>query len=67
MLFHVLPELSTWHPFRDKLKGIKRDALEGHDIRVVQVFPHNSLLAKQLQSLSGNGGLAGSCVNVIPL
>lgn len=37
-------QLSARHQFRDELKGIECDTLEGYNIRVVQVFQHNSFV-----------------------
>ena len=64
---YVVPELSTGHPFRDKLKRIERDTPERDDIWVVQALPHHGLFAKELQNLSGDGDLTGGCAGEIPL
>jgi len=67
ILLYIVPQLSTGHPFRDKLRGIERDPLERYDIWVIQVFPHHSLFAEQLRGLSGDGDSTGGWVNMIPL
>jgi hypothetical protein len=64
---YVVPELSTGHPFRDKLKRIECDTPERDNIWVVQAFPHHGFFAKQLQSLSGDNNLTGGCAGEIPL
>ena len=50
---YILPQLSTWDPFRDELKGIQRDTFESHNVLVIQKFPHDSFLAEQLQNSLG--------------
>ena len=49
----IIPRLSTRHPFRDKLKRIKRDTLERYDIWVVETFPYDDLLTKPELSEDG--------------
>jgi hypothetical protein len=46
MVFDMVSQLSAKHPLRYKLKWIEGDTLERDDIWVIQIFPHNSLLAK---------------------
>lgn len=58
IVLDMVPQISPGHPLRDKLKRIERDSLEGDDIWVIQVFPHHSLFAELLRSLSGDGYLA---------
>ena len=56
IILYILPQISPRHPFGHKLEGLECDPHEGHNMGVVQMFPHHGLPAKQLQNPSINEG-----------
>ena len=63
----VLFQLFARRPFRHELKGVEGDTLEGHNIWVIEVFPHHGLPVKFLQNSSGCENLVKECEDEIPV
>ena len=55
----VLGQVPTWHPIRDQSRRIESNTQKGDDVRMSQVFPDHSHLAKDLWDpcASGSGKL----------